>query len=375
MPKSIHVDHHDTAYYIPMYNRTQNVTEREREIYKSLKHRLFHEGRVVDPSYLENQPNLRPTFANIGFNCLLNINKKICLIFILQFYKSVRLIRNLNGTLSIAFIIRNVKITFRLEEFSRILHVPYRGICVYTSEWAISSLPNGIDSNPDIYPPPHEDPLLIRDAIFNPRPPSKTRKVKGVDITLDPFQMVISELKTNFKKWEIILSENVISLTRNKDHPNACLCYMLYCLATGKHFNLAYYIVNRMVSVTKSANMSLPYGMLLTRLVEHVRVSYPHAFSDDLYVVDHVMIPLSERRVFRIMPSRKRPHLLTPTPSGSSESNSSSSRQEEENDPLNNFTLDLIPYINQLPPIEGGESLEFKKTKGCSNALVISYLT
>ncbi|GJT99115.1 hypothetical protein Tco_1094633 [Tanacetum coccineum] len=124
-----------------------------------------------------------------------------------------------------------------------------------------------------------------------------------------------------------------------------------------------------MVSMTKSADMTLPYGMLLTRLFEHVRVTHPHTFSDDLYLVDHVMIPLSERRVFRIMPSGKRPRLLTLTPSESSESISSSSRQEEENDLMNNFTLDPIPYINQLPPIEGRESLKFKQTKGMFKCL------
>ncbi|GKE76577.1 hypothetical protein Tco_1542697 [Tanacetum coccineum] len=85
-----------------------------------------------------------------------------------------------------------------------------------------------------------------------------------------------------------------------------------------------------------------------------------------LYLVDHVMIPLSERRFFKIMLGGKRPRIPTPipTPSGSSESTSSSSHQEEENDLVNNFTLKLIPYINQLPPIEGGESHEFKQTKG-----------
>ncbi|GJV61222.1 retrovirus-related pol polyprotein from transposon TNT 1-94 [Tanacetum coccineum] len=140
------------------------------------------------------------------------------------------------------------------------------------------------------------------------------------------------------------------------DHPNACLCYMIYCLTIGKSFNLAYYIAKRMVSVTKSVDMTLPYGMLLTQLFEHVRVAHPHALSDDLYLLDHVMIPLFEKRVFRIMPSGKRPRLPTPTPSESSKSTSSSSRQEEENDPINNFTLDPIPYINQLPPIKGGES-------------------
>ncbi|GJU91364.1 hypothetical protein Tco_1303787 [Tanacetum coccineum] len=145
------------------------------------------------------------------------------------------------------------------------------------------------DSNPDIYPTPHEDPLLICDALFYPRPPGNTHKVKRVDVTLDLFQMVISELKTNLKKWEIILSEN----------------------ANG--------------SVTKSADMTLPYGMLLTQLFKHVRVAHPHAFSDDHYLVDHVMIPLSEKRVFRIMPSGKRPRLPTSTPSESSESTSTSS--------------------------------------------------
>nr|GEU61604.1 hypothetical protein [Tanacetum cinerariifolium] len=184
-------------------------------------------------------------------------------------------------------------------EFACILHIPCHGACVFTPEGAITSLPNGINSNPDIYPPPLEDPLLIRDALFDHRPPGKTRK----------------------------------------------------------HFNLAYYFVNRMVIVTRNVDMTLSYEMLLTQLVEHICVSHPHAFSDDIYLVDHVMIPFSERRVFRIMPGGKRPRLLTPThtPFGSSES-TYFSYQGEENDLINNFTLDPIPYINQLPPIEGGES-------------------
>nr|GEY60016.1 hypothetical protein [Tanacetum cinerariifolium] len=89
------------------------------------------------------------------------------------------------------------EITLRLEESSRI---PCEGVCVFTSDWPISSLPNGIDSNPDIYLPLIEDPLLIHDTLFYQRPPGKTRKVKGVATTLDPFQLVLSELKDDFKK-------------------------------------------------------------------------------------------------------------------------------------------------------------------------------
>ncbi|GKD06311.1 hypothetical protein Tco_1181285 [Tanacetum coccineum] len=127
-----------------------------------------------------------------------------------------------------------------------------------------------------------------------------------------------------------------------------------------------------MVSMTKSADMTLTYGMLLTSLFEHVRVAHPHAFLDDLYLVDHVMIPISKKRVFMIMPNGKRPRLPTPTPSESFESPSSSSHQEEENDPVNNYRLDPIPYIDQLPPIKEGESPKSNKPRGYSSASVIS---
>ncbi|GKA12301.1 hypothetical protein Tco_0691847 [Tanacetum coccineum] len=129
---------------------------------------------------------------------------------------------------------------------------------------------------------------------------------------------------------------------------------MLYCHTIGKPFNLTYYVANRMVSVTKSADMTLPYEMLLTRLFEHVRVNHPYSFSNELYLVDHVMIPLSEKRVFRFKHEGKRPRLptLTPSNSDSSDSPSSTPHQRVENDLVKNYTLDPIPYMNQLPPIE-----------------------
>ncbi|GJV22019.1 hypothetical protein Tco_1371039 [Tanacetum coccineum] len=157
-----------------MYHRTEGFTEHEREVYKSIVSFLIHEGRVIHSTFLDNQPNLRPTFTAIGFDCLLDINEKICPIFVLQFYKSVRLIRKLNGTIAIAFIINNFEITLTLEELARILKIPCQGVCVYTPEWPISSLQNVIDFNPDMYPPPHEDSSLICDALFHERTQPKT---------------------------------------------------------------------------------------------------------------------------------------------------------------------------------------------------------
>nr|GEX69370.1 hypothetical protein [Tanacetum cinerariifolium] len=78
--------------------------------------------------------------------------------------------------------------------------------------------------------------------------------------------MELREMKPILKKWEVILCENVISLTGNKDHQNACLVCIHYCLATQKPFNLAYYMAKKMVGVIKNDVMMLPYGMLVTRL-------------------------------------------------------------------------------------------------------------
>ncbi|GJX39576.1 hypothetical protein Tco_0252879 [Tanacetum coccineum] len=107
-----------------MYHRTGGFTGHEREVYKSLVFRHFHEGRVIKPDFLENEPNLRNTFAAIGFDCLLDLDEQICPIFVLQFYKSVCIIRNLNETISIAFFIDNVETILTLENFARILKIP-----------------------------------------------------------------------------------------------------------------------------------------------------------------------------------------------------------------------------------------------------------
>ncbi|GKC18968.1 hypothetical protein Tco_1021118 [Tanacetum coccineum] len=108
-------------------------------------------------------------------------------------------------------------------------------------------------------------------------------------------------------------------------------------------FNLAYYIAKRMESVIKSDFMVLPYGMLLTRLYRHVNTTYPYAISDIHHLVDHVMIPLTEGKTRRIMIDGKRPHPQTPSESSLSPS---PTPNQEENDPVNNYTLNLIVYIN-----------------------------
>ncbi|GJZ93791.1 hypothetical protein Tco_0665994 [Tanacetum coccineum] len=256
----------------------------------------------------------------------------------------------MDETISIAFIIKNYEIVLRLNEFARILRVPCEGVCMFSHEWSITSLLNCVDPNP-IYLTPLDDPVVVRDTIFNERPPTKRRKVKGKEVVPDPFQMVLLEIKTSFRKWETILSENAISLSANKDHKNTCLVYMLYCLVNQKHFNLAYYMANRMASVFKSDLMVFPYAMLLTRLYMHVLAMESRPTTDEQYLVDHVMVPLTEGRAHRFMVDGKWPH--SQTSSGSSSSLFLTPTQGEI-DPVNNFTLEPIVYCDQLPLIPGG---------------------
>nr|GEV56523.1 hypothetical protein [Tanacetum cinerariifolium] len=116
-----------------------------------------------------------------------------------------------------------------------------------------------------------------------------------------------------------------------------------------------------MESVTQSDVMVLPYGMLLTRLYMSIYSTHPLPISDLYDLVDYVMIPLTEGKTRRIMIGEKRPYPKTPSESSSS---SSLTLNQEENDLVDNYTLDSIVYMNQLPPIKEGESLKFKQTKG-----------
>ncbi|GJT76946.1 hypothetical protein Tco_1043671 [Tanacetum coccineum] len=159
-----------------------------------------------------------------------------------------------------------------------------------------------------IYPPPHEDFALICNALFYERPRGNKDHPNAYLCYMlyclsirKPFNLAyyIAKRMESVTKSDIMALPYGMLLTRgNKDHPNAYLCYMLYCLSIRKPFNLAYYIAKRMESVTKSDIMALPYVMLLTHLFEHVRTSRPFAITDDHYLVDHVMITLSEKSEF-----------------------------------------------------------------------------
>ncbi|GJX59857.1 hypothetical protein Tco_0291247 [Tanacetum coccineum] len=87
--------------------------------------------------------------------------------------------------------------------------------------------------------------------------------------------------------------ENVFCLGHKWDHVPTCLCHMLFCIATSIKYNLAYFISKRMEFVTKQAQLILPYGMLLTRMFDHIISENPELSSHFYVLYNRVMYLLS----------------------------------------------------------------------------------
>nr|GEW05268.1 retrovirus-related Pol polyprotein from transposon TNT 1-94 [Tanacetum cinerariifolium] len=107
------------------------------------------------------------------------------------------------------------------------------------------------------------------------------------------YQILTREIVSTLKPLEEIIRENVFCLGGNRDHVPACLCYMLYCVANSKKFNLAYFMTKRMEWVTKQAKLILPYGMLLTCLFDFIIDENPKLTNKSYVLYDRVMNPLA----------------------------------------------------------------------------------
>ncbi|GKC42462.1 hypothetical protein Tco_1060184 [Tanacetum coccineum] len=59
-------------------------------------------------------------------------------------------------------------------------------------------------------------------------------------------QIETNELLEHLKQCELVLGENAYVVIGNRDHVQASIALMLYCLEVGRPFNLAYFIVKRM---------------------------------------------------------------------------------------------------------------------------------
>ncbi|GKD12532.1 hypothetical protein Tco_1196939 [Tanacetum coccineum] len=135
------------------------------------------------------------------------INEPIVPRFILDPYSQFKLQTNDSGHLLISFTIQHEFITLSLEQFGRILRIPYTGQCAFTNEWDLSSL--SIFQKPKgTYHTELPTPDDIHRFLRLERVESNLL-IKGKNVDLSPNQVLTKEVNRDMKRWEELIRKNV----------------------------------------------------------------------------------------------------------------------------------------------------------------------
>ncbi|GKB66900.1 hypothetical protein Tco_0928312 [Tanacetum coccineum] len=159
MPSEYQQDYKKIRAYAPKIYNDPNMTNELKNVYRALESRYVHEGRTIDPSFYQdlNDESLAK-FTNIGFDCLLSLDEKICPRLIMEFYKPLRLDRNLNDNrLFIQFDINEHLFNLSLDLFAELTSLPNQGICFYSDAWSLDHLEKTLEQ---ISPTTQPYPLL-----------------------------------------------------------------------------------------------------------------------------------------------------------------------------------------------------------------------
>ncbi|GJW52235.1 hypothetical protein Tco_0093586 [Tanacetum coccineum] len=106
---------------------------------------------------------------------------------------------------------------------------------------------------------------------------------------------------------EQVFRENIYSAIGNRDHTQAVIALMLYCLENRQPFNLAYFIVRRIYFFMDRRDKVLPYGMILTRLFKNLKANMAQGSFDERYkLVPRKMSSLKAKQPKKPPPKRIR---------------------------------------------------------------------
>ncbi|GKC58762.1 hypothetical protein Tco_1086360 [Tanacetum coccineum] len=262
----------------------------------------YKKTRAYAPK-IYNDPNMTNELKNVYRGLEI---RQICLRFIMEFYKTLRLDRNLNDNrFFIQFDINGHLFNLSLDQFVKLTSLPDQGICLYSDAWSIDHLEKTLEQIPSYNStlPSLEDiqNLIHRRTVFEKQ--TKQGMAKKL-----PNQIENNELLEHLKPYELVIRENVYSAIGNRDHVQAIIALMLYCLESGRSFNLAYFIIMRMYYFRDRSDKVLPYGMILTRLFKNIKSKHTQlttSSSSDSPPLDNGDLPstkLSPRSYIRAPP-------------------------------------------------------------------------
>ncbi|GJW08438.1 hypothetical protein Tco_1570861 [Tanacetum coccineum] len=98
-----------------------------------------------------------------------------------------------------------------------------------------------------------------------------------------PNKIETNELFDHLRPCELVIRENIYSTIGNRDHNQAVIASMLYCLENKQPFNLAYFIIRRMYFFRERRDKVLPYGMILTHLFKNLKANMAQGSFDERY--------------------------------------------------------------------------------------------
>ncbi|GJR50576.1 hypothetical protein Tco_1401097 [Tanacetum coccineum] len=154
------MDYQRTKEYLPRVHRARKMDEELRESYRTLENRLFHEGRIVTPSFI-SENNMLPFFQAVGLKPFLSLNEHICPRFVVEFYHSVE-----------------VKRDEELQTF-------------YTSKWSLNFLDDHPNSN--FFGPKHD---LVKKNITTPR-------TTQTQLLRDSNKLFLDDIRPDLRGWEL----------------------------------------------------------------------------------------------------------------------------------------------------------------------------
>ncbi|GJY74185.1 retrovirus-related pol polyprotein from transposon TNT 1-94, partial [Tanacetum coccineum] len=283
-----------------------------RESYRNLEKRLFHEGRIVTPSFI-TENNMLPFFEAVRLKPFLTLNEFICPRFVIEFYHSLEVKRNEEQRPYIEFKLGQLGFKVTSSQLSRILQTPYVLETFYTSKWSLNSLDDHPNSN--FFEPKHD---LVKKTITTPR-------TTQAQLLRDANKLYLDDIRPELKGWELFFRENFFCSLGKKNKVNACTAYMLYYLTIKRKFNFTSMLICRMEEVKNKQDGPMPFAMLLTRLYNHILQTNPQAIVPlaRFTLHEHVMDPLDISR----NPSKEKGK-KTASPSIISSSSSSSDDNE-----------------------------------------------
>ncbi|GJX87278.1 hypothetical protein Tco_0339292 [Tanacetum coccineum] len=240
------MDYKRTKEYLPRVRHTRQMDEELRESYRTLENRLFHEGRIVTPSFIYEN-NMLPFFQAVGLEPFLTLNEPICPRFVVEFYHSLEVKRDEELRPYIEFKIGQFTFKLTPSRLSQILKPPHALETFYTTEWSLNSL----DDHP----------------------------------------------KSNYFGFKHDL-ENFFCSIDKRNKVKACTAYMVYYLIIGRKFNFTSMIIYRMEKVINKRKGPMPFAMLLTHLYNHILIKNPQAIIliARFTFPKHVMDPLDISR-------------------------------------------------------------------------------